>query len=106
VRWGTTARVSLVLSRDNSGDMDLGVIASDASHAMFYLGLTGDIQYLEKAGSACNTGEQWLNTGALQACGPRLQVLDPYRRVYVWDRQECIYGSCKSLSIYGRLREM
>ena len=80
VRWGTTARVSFVLSRDNTGDMDLGVIASDASHAMFYLGLTGDIQYLEKTASGC-IGEQWLNTRALQACGPRLQVLDLYTSV-------------------------
>ena len=74
VRRGTTARVSFVLSRDHSGDMDLGVIASDASHAVFYLGMTGEIQHLQKAADDGSGGEQWVSTGMLHACGPRLQV--------------------------------
>ena len=91
VRRGTTARVSFVLSRDHSGDMDLGVIASDGSHAVFYLGMTGQIQHLRKAadGSGC---EQWVSTGMLHACGPRLQVYCPETlntKPRVWWRTGC-----------------
>ena len=45
------ARISFVLGRDNSGDVDFGVVAPDGSHGLFYLGRTGEIAAVDSVGA-------------------------------------------------------
>jgi hypothetical protein len=45
------ARISFVLGRDTSGDVDFGVVAPDGSQGLFYLGRTGEIVTVDSAGT-------------------------------------------------------
>ena len=63
----STSRVTYVLGREHSGDVDFGVVTPDGMHGIFYLGRTGEIASLsadkthngmltqQKCGFACTT---------------------------------------------------
>ena len=74
VSASTCARVTFVLGKEHSGDVDFGIVSPDGSHGLFYFGLTGEVAALKS--DASNKPFQWLPPMARHACGPALRGKD------------------------------